>query len=97
MHANRAVSYKSSDSEHKQPGAIEFLMDITWEVKMKILRCRDIGERTCNYQVEGVSTEEVERKMLDHTAEKHWWIIESLDNDERNDFLKQMDAMIENR
>jgi predicted small metal-binding protein len=64
---------------------------------MKVLRCRDIGERTCNYNAEGNSSEEVERKILDHTAQKHWWVLESLDQDERTNFMKQMDAMVEEK
>ena len=62
---------------------------------MKILRCRDVGERTCTYQAEGASCEEVERKILDHTDQKHWWVIEGLDQEGRQHFLEQMDAMIE--
>lgn len=62
---------------------------------MKVLRCRDVGERTCNYQAEGQTNEEVERKIIDHTTEKHWGFLESLDQEERQHFLEQMDAMIE--
>jgi predicted small metal-binding protein len=63
----------------------------------KILRCRDLGERTCNYLVTGDSTEDVERKMLDHTANKHPMFLESLDQEERERFMEQMDAMTENQ
>jgi predicted small metal-binding protein len=64
---------------------------------MKVLRCRDIGERTCDFNAEGNSTEEVERELLDHTAQKHWWVLESFDKDEREHFFEQMDAMIEEK
>ena len=62
---------------------------------MKTLRCRDIGERTCNYVATGDKPEDVERRMLDHTAEKHPIFLESLDQDEREHFIEQMDAMME--
>jgi predicted small metal-binding protein len=62
---------------------------------MKVLRCRDVGERTCNYQVQGETTEDVERKLLDHTGQMHWWVIEGFDQEERRHFFEQMDAMIE--
>jgi len=63
----------------------------------KILKCRDLGERTCNYLAIGDSTEDVERKMLDHTASKHPMFLESLDQEERERFMEQMDAMTENQ
>lgn len=62
---------------------------------MKVLRCRDVGERTCNYQAIGPSAEDVERKILDHTDQMHWWVVEGFDQEERQHFLAQMDAMVE--
>ena len=64
---------------------------------MKVLRCRDVGERTCNYQAEGQTVEDVERKIIDHTTQMHWWIIESQDQEEQLKFLKQMEAMTEEK
>lgn len=63
----------------------------------KILRCRDLGERTCNYLAEGDSVEDVERKMLDHTEEKHSLFLESLDQEEKEHFMQQMEAMAQNK
>ncbi|HON10926.1 MAG: DUF1059 domain-containing protein [Fibrobacter sp.] len=62
---------------------------------MKALRCRDLGERTCNYVAFGDRYEEVGRKMFDHTANKHHMFLESLDYNEREHFLEQMEAMTE--
>ena len=64
---------------------------------MKILRCREIGERVCNYLAEGSTQEEVERKILDHAEERHPVFVASLDWEEREKLLEQMEAMVETR
>lgn len=61
---------------------------------MKVLHCRDIGERTCNFSAEAERSEDVERIMLDHTMNRHKTFYDSLDQDEREHFLEQMDAMM---
>jgi predicted small metal-binding protein len=62
---------------------------------MRILRCSDVGERTCNYIAEGATDEETERNLIDHARERHPIFIESMDQDDYDHFFKQMDAMIE--
>lgn len=64
---------------------------------MKILRCREIGERVCNYLAVGRSQEEVERQLLDHAEERHPMFIESMDWQDREKLLEQMEAMVESR
>lgn len=64
---------------------------------MKTLKCRDLGERTCNFLASGETTEEVERKYLDHIETAHHTFIESMDIDDREKLLEQMESMVETK
>ncbi|NLG17969.1 MAG: DUF1059 domain-containing protein [Fibrobacter sp.] len=62
---------------------------------MKFLRCRDVAERSCNFIAEGERKEEVERELLDHTINRHPVFFDSLDVEDREHFLEQMEAMMQ--
>lgn len=64
---------------------------------MKVLKCRDIGERTCNFEANGESTEDVERKWLDHANERHKDFIQGMSQEDMQHLFKHMDAMVEKK
>jgi predicted small metal-binding protein len=63
-------------------------------MKVRMVKCSDVGIGNCSYMAMGYDLEEVEQKMFDHVDTEHKDLLETMSHEEAHELKHRISAFL---